>query len=186
MDILRSEREARFRALHADAFADVVRFLRRRAPFSEADDIAAEVFLIAWRRLDDIPVRPSEARAWLFGVARGCLLNTTRGATRRAALAVKLADIGVVKAHSDTAADDVIGLMDIAAAWRSLTGIESEALSLAVFEGLNSAEAAAVLGITPTAYRLRLSRARKALRRHLGQTSTTAALTLLPRQETTA
>lgn len=186
VDILRSTREARFRALHADAFADVLRFLRRRAPLAEADDVAAEVFLIAWRRLDDIPARPSEARAWLFGVARGCLLNTTRGAIRRAALAVKLAEIGSVDAPRDTSAEDVIGLVDIAAAWRSLSAVESEALSLAVFEELSSAEAAAVLEITSTAFRLRLSRARKALRRHLGEASITAVLQLVPSQETTA
>ena len=186
VDILRSNREVRFRALHADVFADVVRFLRRRAPSVEADDVAAEVFLIAWRRLDDIPAHPSEARAWLFGVARGCLLNTTRGASRRVALAVKLAEVGGAEAASVTSAEDIVGLMDLATAWRSLAAVESEALSLAVFEELSSAEAAAVLGITPTAYRLRLSRARKARRRHLGQTGTAAVLQLVPSQETTA
>ena len=77
----------------------------------------------------------------LFGVARGCLLNTTRGASRRAALAVKLAEVGCAEAASVTSsADDVVGLVDLATAWRSLAAVESEALSLVVFEELSSAE----------------------------------------------
>jgi RNA polymerase sigma-70 factor (ECF subfamily) len=57
-----------------------------------------------------------------------------------------------------------------------------------VWDGLDAPRAARVLGISPVAYRLRLSRARKALRAHLkamSQTSTEAAATLATRRSTT-
>ena len=46
-------------------------------------------------------------------------------------------------------------------------------LGLAVFEQLTSPQAGAVLGISATAFRLRLSRARAALRAHLDGTPAT-------------
>ncbi|MEU4693526.1 sigma-70 family RNA polymerase sigma factor [Actinoplanes sp. NPDC023714] len=155
------ERESRFRALYADAYEDVLRFAQRRVDHSHAEDAVADAFLVAWRRFDEAPDRDGDLRAWLFGVARNCLLNARRGRDRRSALAVRLADPAVVF-------DDGSDLrVDLAAAWKRLSDTEQEALALAVFEDLTSAQAARVLGISATAYRLRLLRARRSLRRHL-------------------
>ncbi|WP_380175780.1 sigma factor-like helix-turn-helix DNA-binding protein [Kineococcus sp. DHX-1] len=63
--------------------------------------------------------------------------------------------------------DGVIASLDLAAAWHRLAPGEQEVLALAVFEDLTSAQAALVLGTTATAHRLRLTRARRALRAHL-------------------
>ena len=52
-----------------------------------ADDIVAETFLVAWRRLDDVP---DDAGPWLFGVARNVRLNLQRSARRQQAVARKL------------------------------------------------------------------------------------------------
>lgn len=57
--------------------------------------------------------------------------------------------------------------VDLTRAWRLLSAVHQEALALAVFEGLRAPQAAAVLGISPVAFRLRLSRARRVLRLHL-------------------
>ena len=57
--------------------------------------------------------------------------------------------------------------VDLAAAWPRLSPVHQEAIALAVLDGLTGPEAALVLGISPTAFRLRLSRARRSLRRHL-------------------
>lgn len=57
--------------------------------------------------------------------------------------------------------------LDLAQVWGRLTDAESEVLGLAVFERLTAEQSAAVLGTTAGAYRVRLSRARAALRRHL-------------------
>ena len=55
----------------------------------------------------------------------------------------------------------------LATAWKSLSETHQEALALAVFEDLAAHQAAAVLGISPVAFRLRLTRARRSLRLHL-------------------
>lgn len=69
-----------------------MRFAQRRVHPSHAEDITADTFLVAWRRFDDAPNEPDHLRAWLFGVARHCLLNTRRGQVRQDALAVRVAE----------------------------------------------------------------------------------------------
>ena len=66
--------------------------------------------------------------------------------------------------------------MDLGRAWRLLSERHQEALALTVWDGLTALEAATVLGISPVAYRLRLSRARSVLRAHLGVSATTSSL----------
>ena len=168
MGLLKRDREARFRAIYVDAYGDVLRFAQRRVHRSHAEDATADAFLAAWRRLDDAPNRPDDVRAWLFGIARNCLLNALRGQGRRDALAVRVAETapsaGLAYGHD---ADLVARRIDLAAAWRRLGETDQEALSLTVFEDLTSPQAARVLGISPVSYRLRLLRARRALRRQL-------------------
>ncbi|MBB5895527.1 RNA polymerase sigma factor [Kutzneria kofuensis] len=156
-------REARFTSLYEAAYADLLRFAQRRVHATHAEDVVAESFLVAWRRLDDLPSRRDDARAWLFGIARGVILNTHRGAERQRALAVKLADVPTGSA-ADADADLVARQIDISRAWQRLSDVHQEALALAVLDGLNAPQAAAVLGVSPLAFRLRLSRARHALR----------------------
>lgn len=156
--------EARFTALYEATYADLLRFAQRRAHPTHAEDVVAEAFLVAWRRFDELPSRLGDARAWLFGIARGVILNTHRGAERQQALAVRLADAPTsVQADADLVARQV----DIARAWQQLSDLHQEALALAVLDELNAPQAAAVLGISAVAFRLRLSRARRALRLHL-------------------
>jgi RNA polymerase sigma-70 factor (ECF subfamily) len=157
--------EARFSALYQASYADLVRFAQRRVEHSHAEDVAAETFLVAWRRLDDVPDEPLDARAWLFGVARHTIMNTRRGSDRRRALAVRLATISSTATDGD--AELVIQQVDLAKAWNLLSEVHQEALALAVLDGLAAPQAAVVLGISPVAFRLRLSRARRALRTRL-------------------
>jgi len=48
----------------------VTRRVTSSAELDLVEDVVAETFLVAWRRLDDIP---AEARPWLLGVARKTL-----------------------------------------------------------------------------------------------------------------
>jgi RNA polymerase sigma-70 factor (ECF subfamily) len=164
-------REERFRSLYADAYEDVLRFAQRRVHPSQAEDVVAEAFLVAWRRIEDAPTRAGDLRAWLFGIARHCLLNARRGRGRGEALAVRLAEAMPADAAARSFDPEVVALrIDLAAAWRELSASEQEVLALAVFENLTAVQAGDVLGITSVAYRLRLMRARRALRRQLGRT----------------
>ena len=80
----------RFRRLFDDAERDLLAYALRRVDRPEdAADVVAETFLVAWRRLDDVP--PGEqARLWLYGVARRQLANQRRGQLRRSQLADRL------------------------------------------------------------------------------------------------
>lgn len=158
--------EQRFRAAFADSYADVVRFARRRTDPERAEDVAAETFLTAWRRVADLPADPGDARAWLFGIARHCLLNDRRTERRQDGLVMRLTDATAPSAR-DAAADIAVLRVDLAEAFNGLSSTDQEVLALVVFEQLTTAQVGAVLGLTPGAVRVRLSRARAALRRGL-------------------
>ena len=158
--------ERAFTALYRALYPDLVRFVQRRAHPDHAEDVAAEALLVVWRRLDEVPRAHDDARAWVFGITRHVLLNEQRGAHRRDALRVRLTDtatLPLVEAETDA----VLSRMDVARAWGLLSEVHQEALCLAVLDDLSAPRAAAVLGISPVAFRLRLSRARRALRLHL-------------------
>lgn len=158
------EREQRFRELYDSAYVDLLRFACRRVGPVQAEDVVGEAMLIAWRRLDDVPADLSGARAWLFGVARKTIQNSRRREEKHGAVAVHLA-------HEQTRTDSggqftefVLNRVDLAVSWPLLSVAHREAIALSVLDGLSAPEAAAVLGISATAFRLRLSRARRALR----------------------
>lgn len=158
-------REQRFRALYEAVYVDLLRFVRWRVHPSHAEDVVGEVMLVAWRRLDDVPVDLSGARPWLFGVARKTLQNARRREGRQEAVTVRLAETAPGSAHAGLSPEAVADRADLAAAWPRLSAVHQEAIALAVLDGLTAPEAALVLGISPVAFRLRLSRARRSLRR---------------------
>ena len=141
--------EERFRRafVHLDAVAAYAR--RRGAPDPEA--VAAEVLAIAWRRLDVVP--PDDPLPWLLGTARRVVLAQRRSAARTSTL----------PAVADVASEPEVSILDhdVAAALRALAPVDREALLLVAWEGLDAPAAARVLGIRPTAFRVRLHRARR-------------------------
>jgi RNA polymerase sigma-70 factor, ECF subfamily len=160
-------REQRFRALYDAVYVDLLRFVRRRVHPTHAEDIVGDVMLVAWRRLDDLPADLSAARAWLFGAARKTLQNSRRREGRQDAVAVRLAEVAPVSADAGQSPEAIADRVDIATAWPRLSAVHQEAIVLAVLDGLTAPEAALVLGVSPAAFRLRLSRARRSLRRHI-------------------
>lgn len=171
-------REDRYRSLFAEVYPDLVRFVQRRLRPEQVDDVVSETLLVWWRRFDEAPPRTADARAWLMGVARQVMLNQWRGDRRRAALEVRVATHrgdGAASSPEEAVATRV----DLARAWEGLAATHQEALGLVVFEDLTSAQAGAVLGIGATAFRVRLARARRALKIQLDRAvaSTTATST---------
>lgn len=158
----------RFEQTYDATYAAVLRFAQRRVHASHAEDVVADVFVVAWRRIEDLPLEADEARAWLFGVARRILLSSQRADQRRQALTVRIADDQITGTlGSGIDADLVLHHVDLARAWRRLSPVHQESLALVVWDDLTSVQAAEVLGISAVAFRLRLSRARRVLRRHL-------------------
>lgn len=163
-------RESAFRDLYDACYPDLLRFVQRRVHATHAEDVVADVFLVAWRRLDELsPEDRGAVRAWLFGVARGTLLNSRRGQERHRALGVRIAEVALVAERLQGEDEVVVRRLQLAAAWPRLSATHQEAIALVAWDGLSAPEAATVLGISPVAFRLRLSRARRALRRHLDE-----------------
>jgi RNA polymerase sigma-70 factor, ECF subfamily len=152
----------RFEALfhqHADA---VLAYAARRSDSDTAEEIVAETFAVAWRRID---VVPDPALPWLLGVARRVLANQRRSQCRAAALALRLVREPVES--SDDPADVVDARMSMQFALDGLLPAEREALQLLAWEGLPVAQAAEALGCSRVAITLRLHRARRRFHRLL-------------------
>ena len=162
------DREQTFRSLYEAGYPDLMRFVQRRAHPDHAEDVVAEALLVVWRRLEELPRHHDDARAWVFGIGRNILLNNARSEQRSRSLGVRLTDATASSAaRIDVDTDLVVSRVDLARAWALLSEVHQEALGLAVFEEMNAPQAAAVLNISPVAFRLRLSRARRSLRFHL-------------------
>lgn len=153
--------EARFVALYEANARDLLAYAQRRVPAAEdAADLVAETFLVAWRRIGEVP-RGSEARLWLYGVARLTLSNQRRGELRRARLAERLrAELTAAALSAPPVAGDATVLRALA----TLEESDREALLLVGWEGLAPREVARVLGLSTVAARSRLHRARRRLR----------------------
>jgi RNA polymerase sigma-70 factor, ECF subfamily len=78
-----------------------MRFATRRVGADAAGDVVSSTFLIAWRRLADVPA--GQGRAWLYGTARRVIANELRGRERRERLGRRVA------ARVDVASDDHAG-----------------------------------------------------------------------------
>ncbi|MFE6511742.1 RNA polymerase sigma factor [Nocardioides sp. NPDC057767] len=157
--------EAAFTRLYEGTYADLRRFIERRVHPSHAEDVLAQVYLVAWRRYAEVPGVHDEQRAWLFGVAHRTLSNEYRAAERRQQLTLRVADAQLVGPGTVGLEPDLVAArVDLATAWRRLSPVHQEAIALTVWDSLTTRQAAEVLGISPVAYRLRLSRARRALR----------------------
>lgn len=165
-------RETAFRELFEATYDDLVRFVERRAHAVLAEDVVAEVFMIAWRRLDDVPTELSQARAWLFTVAYQTLRNSSRSDRRQEAVALRLAQ---QPPRRDAEADDTASRIDLFRAWQKLSPRERECLALVAWDGLGQAEAAQVLGISTSAFSVRVLRARRRLRHHLSSATNSTA-----------
>lgn len=159
-------REETFHRLYATHFDAVLGFAIRRTDRPEdAADVAAETFLVAWRRLPHVPPGADE-RPWLYGVARRVLANHRRGDRRRTALGDRLRR--ELASSLPDSSDDVVQRADVTAAMRRLSARDQEVLELHLWEGLESREIAEVLGLTTVVVRPRLSRARARLRELVG------------------
>jgi RNA polymerase sigma-70 factor (ECF subfamily) len=122
-----------------------------------------EVFLTVWRRIDQAPPGP-DALPWLYRIGHLTISNHWRGTTRRWRLESKLSAIRVSPPSS--IADQVVVREEVREVVRLLHDMrpaDAEILRLAAWEGLDTAELAVVLDISPDAAKQRLSRARRRL-----------------------
>jgi RNA polymerase sigma factor (sigma-70 family) len=156
-----SERRQRFDALFESYGPDVVAYCGWRAgSASDAQDAVSEVFLTAWRRLDDVPAGDA-ARVWLYATARRVIANQRRSSRRRVALQERLAFEAASAQEAQTPGDEEALVHE---ALRRIGERDREVLLLAEWEGLSPAEIAGVLGCLTVTARGRLHRARARFR----------------------
>jgi RNA polymerase sigma-70 factor (ECF subfamily) len=165
-----AERRERFDGLFAACAPDIVAYCRSRAASpSDGEDAAAEVFLAAWRRLDDVPDGDA-ALLWLYGTARRVLANERRSRRRRGALQERLKATSGIPPSTPAEHDDEREL--VREALLGLGPRDREVLLLAEWEGLSPAQIANVLGCLTVTARGRLHRARRRFRTAFEELST--------------
>jgi RNA polymerase sigma-70 factor (ECF subfamily) len=135
------------------------RYLVRDA--DRADDVVQECL---GRALDRVATWQPETnlRAWLFAVLRSCHIDEVRRARNH-----PVEDIAGFNGRSPGMPESQelqVTLGDIQDAFLRLRAEHREILLLVVVEGLDDREAAGILGIPVGTVRVRLSRARQALR----------------------
>ena len=153
----------RFQALYADHHAAVYAYAVSRAGRQLADEVVSEVFLVAWRRLADVP---APALPWLLTVARNTACSQFRGSARQRSISAELrAWVTEAELSAPDVADEVAERTAVLAALAALPEADRELLTLVAWHGLKPGEAAQVVGCSTAAYFVRLHRARRRLER---------------------
>lgn len=159
----------RFQAIYEAHHAAIAAYARRRtAGPVDSQDVVAETFTIAWRRLGEVP-DADIALPWLYGVARRVLANQRRGNRRRVDLSTRLSgqQSGAGDVESEVlAAED---RRTVLAALSRLRHADQEILRLAVWEELPHRDIAVVVGCSEASVAVRLHRARTRLGREIGK-----------------
>lgn len=152
-------RELAFERVWREEMPRIFNYAARHVGASDAHDVAAETFTVAWRRWDDITDPPF---AWLLGVARHVVSNHVRTLQRGRRLDDRVRLLTAVTGHS-AAHVDFFARQEAVRQLAALGEKEREALLLTAWDGLSTEEAATLLGISPAGVRKRISRARAAI-----------------------
>lgn len=166
-DDQRGEALRRFQGIYEEHYRSVTAYARRRTSDPvDAQDVVAETFTIAWRRLDQLP-DDDAVLPWLYGVTRRVLANQRRGNRRRGDLTTRLRSqqAGSADVESEVLASEE--RRTVLAALARLRGSDQEILRLAVWEELPHREIAQVLGGSESSVAVRLHRARSRLGREI-------------------
>ena len=114
-------------------------FVLRRLGDTGADDVVSEVFLAAWRRVDELP---ADSLPWLLNIARGVMSNRRRADARWQALVARMShERG--KPGSGPARDLDLGVFEVLA---TLSETDRELVLLVAWEGLSERRSQQCLG----------------------------------------
>lgn len=153
-----AEAGRRFTAVYDAHHAQVYAYAVSRVGRQLADDVVGDTFLVAWRKLDEVP---AAALPWLLGVARNVVRERYRAEVRQVSLVAELRAWG-----EEAVADVADGVTERAAMLAALTRLsddDREVLTLMAWHGLSAREAARVVGCSTATFFVRLHRARKRL-----------------------
>jgi RNA polymerase sigma-70 factor (ECF subfamily) len=140
---------------------DISKYLTRRVELGEVEDLASEIFAIAWRKRESCP--EGFELPWLYKIA-GFVVSNHRKKTSRRVLLLPLLENDLSAPSAEDVALDGSG---IALAFELLSPKDRQILSLLVFEQLSVKQISVVLGVTENSTSQRLKRARERLAKHL-------------------
>jgi RNA polymerase sigma-70 factor, ECF subfamily len=163
LDDARSGDEAAFTRIVTRYHADLLRIgFVVCGDVDVAAEAAQSAWVVAWRRLGDLRDAAS-LRPWLMSIAANEARQLTRSRRRRS-----LREIAVLDPSTPPADDGAADRVDLANALATLEPRDRELLALRHLAGMDSAEIGKAVGMSPTAVRSRLARARERLRKELG------------------
>lgn len=163
----------RFGEIYDRYVGEIHAYLGRRLDRQAADDLAAEVFLAAFRKRETFDPRRGTVRPWLYGFAGNVIALHRRAEARRLAALRRSAgtDDDREHGHEDRAVtrmDAVSAQGRLAAELRALSDGDRDVLLLSALAELSHEEVAQALDIPYGTVGSRLSRARRKLRAALG------------------
>ena len=155
-----------FGRLYARHAPVVLALCRRQASQAEAEDTCQEVFIRAFKRLDQV-VRTGDLRPWLYAIARNVCAERRRSASRRTRHQERFA-MDCPAAQTDTqapadSAERVEMLNKLDAALDRLDDRERLAIHLYYLDPNPPAAAAEALQLSRTGYYRLLDKARRQL-----------------------
>jgi RNA polymerase sigma-70 factor (ECF subfamily) len=157
----------RFAAVYESNRSRVYSYAVSKAGRQLADEIVSEVFLIAWRRLVDLPDPPLP---WLLAVARNVAASQFRADRKDQCLAAEMrAWTSEAELTVGDIAEHVAERMSVLTALAGLSEPDRELLTLAAWHGLSPSASAQVVGCSTAAYFVRLHRARRRLQRAMDE-----------------
>lgn len=163
-----SNTDAQYEALYRAHAHEVHGYCLRRTSSEEAKDATSEVFVVAWRRFDDVP-DGDEALPWLYGVSRNVQANRARSFRRRDRLTAKAA-----AHHDETVPGPEPQIVrneqhaELLAALSKLPDKDQEILRLVEWEGVSRDKVAEMMFLSRSAIDKRIARAYKKMARSLG------------------
>lgn len=150
-----------FRVLYGAHYRTVCRYLAARADAALVEDVAAETFLVAWRRRGELP---AHVVPWLLNTASKCLANQRRSRERSVALVERLAALAPARTSGiDETLIQAAQCRALAAALGALGDRDRELVLLRHWDELAPRELAAALKLSPMLARARLHRAERRL-----------------------
>lgn len=157
--------DAVFRRMYEAHYGEVLAYCLRRTGRSDAHDATSEVFLIAWRKINDLP-EADKVRSWLFGIAYRVLGHQWRSRSRYGRLKRKVAAAPRrVEPGPETLVVRRAEDRRLLQAVDRLRRADQEILRLAGWEELPHADIAEMLGISIAAVDQRFHRAKRRLAR---------------------
>lgn len=154
-----------FRRLFDEHYDAIARYCLRRLPREDANDAAAQVFVVAWRKIEKMPDGPG-ALPWLYRIAHFEVSTIRRTGRRATALRARLTGLAPTYAQSPDGV--VVRRAEHEAVIRALAKLspsDRDIILLRSYEELSTKQIAVVLGCSPEAAKKRLTRALRRLRK---------------------